>query len=84
MAKRGGSRISAGRMKKYEKRMKKIFFTFLDSVILLSFTLSVYFTYFQDYTRTILFLSIGCLLLMFFIVRGVLKSTKNPILTSPF
>jgi len=59
------------------KRRKKLFFTFLDSVILLSFSLSIYFTYFQDYTRTILFLSIGFLLLMFFIVRGIIKTTKS-------
>jgi len=59
------------------KRMKKLFFTFLDAIILLSFGLSVYFTYLLDYTRTILFLAIGCLLLMFFIVRGILKSTGD-------
>jgi len=60
-----------------EDRIKKLFFTFLDSIILLSFGLSIYFTYIQDYIRTILFLAIGCLLLMFFIVRGILKSTGD-------
>jgi hypothetical protein len=79
MVERGGKshRNMRTRAVRYEKRMKKLFFAFLDSVILLSFSLSVYSTYFQDYTRTILFLSIGCLLLMFFIVRGILKGTKK-------
>jgi hypothetical protein len=79
MAKRGGVFRNAPRIgsEKYIKVMKKLFFTFLDSLILLSFALSVYFTYFQDYTRTILFMAIGCLLLMFFIVRGILKTAKS-------
>ena len=78
MAKRGGRRsIWKFNKERDLKKVKKLFFTLLDSIILLSFSLSIYFTYFQDYTRTILFLSIGCLLLMFFIVRGILKSNKN-------
>jgi hypothetical protein len=59
-----------------KKKAKKLFFTFLDSVILLSFGLAIYFTLMQDYVRTILFLVLGTLLLMFFIVRGILKTTK--------
>ena len=54
-------------------KTKKLFFTFLDAIILLCFALAVYFTLVEDYTRTILFLVIGTLLLMFFIVRGVAK-----------
>jgi hypothetical protein len=79
MAKRGGKSPAGGGFgtEKYRRTIKKLFFTFLDAVILLSFSLSVYFTYVQDYTRTILFLSTGCMLLMFFIVRGIIKSTKN-------
>jgi hypothetical protein len=78
MAKRGGN-LSMWRFNKKRdlKRIKKLFFTFLDSLVLLSFALSVYFTYLQDYTRTILFLSVGFLLLLFFIVRGIVKSTKS-------
>jgi hypothetical protein len=78
MVKRGGKspRNLGVKIWKYDKRTKKLLFTFLDAVILLSFSLAVYFTYFQDYTRTILFLSLGCLLLMFFIVRGILETTK--------
>jgi len=78
MDKRGG-RKSIWRFNKKRdlKRIKKLFFTFLDSIVLLSFALSVYFTYFGDYTKTILFLSIGFLLLMFFIVRGIIKSAKS-------
>jgi len=78
MAKRGGSKnIWKFNKKRDLKRVKKLFFAFLDSVILLSFSLSVYFTYLQDYTRTILFMSIGFLLLIFFIVRGIFKASKS-------
>ena len=58
------------------EKLKKLFFTFMDSIILLSFALSVYFTLTKDYMRTILSMSIGVLLLMFFIIRGVLKTTR--------
>lgn len=59
------------------KKVKKLIFTLLDSVILLSFSSSIYFTYLGDYTKTILLLSLGCLLLMFFIVRGIIKSSRS-------
>jgi len=54
-------------------KTKKLFYTFLDAIILICFALAVYFTLIEDYERTILFLVIGTLLLMFFIVRGVAK-----------
>jgi predicted membrane channel-forming protein YqfA (hemolysin III family) len=60
-----------------EKKVRKLFFTFLDSIVLISFSFSVYFTYLKDYTRTILFLCLGCLLLLFFIVRGLLKHHRE-------
>jgi hypothetical protein len=60
-----------------ERKIRKLFFTFLDSIVLISFSFSVYFTYMKDYTRTILFLCLGCLLLLFFIVRGLLKHHKD-------
>jgi Cu/Ag efflux pump CusA len=56
-----------------ERRIKRIFFTLLDALILIAFIFAIYFTYYQDYVRTILFLSLGILLLMFFIVRGELR-----------
>lgn len=56
-----------------ERKVRKLFFTFLDSIVLISFSFSVYFTYIKDYTRAILFLCLGCLLLLFFIIRGLLK-----------
>ena len=59
------------------KTATKLFFTFLDAFILFSFGLSVYFTFVQDYTRTILFMVIGTLGLLFFIVRGLLKAHKK-------
>lgn len=60
-----------------ERKIRKLFFTFLDSIVLISFSFSVYFTYMKDYTRTILFLCLGCLLLLFFIVRGLLKHHRD-------
>jgi len=81
MAKRGGKRsIWKFNKERDLKRVKKLFFTLLDSIILLSFSLSIYFTYFQDYIRTILFLCLGFLLLMFFIVRGIIKASRNEFL----
>jgi len=63
---------------KIEKsKAKKLFFAFLDAVILLSFSLAVYFTLIQDYMRTILCMSLGTLFLMFFIVRGILKAHRK-------
>jgi hypothetical protein len=60
-----------------ERRVKRVFFTFLDALILISFIFAIYFTYVQDYTRTILFLSVGIMLLMFFILRSALKKRKK-------
>ncbi len=60
-----------------ERKVRKLFFTFLDSIVLISFSFSVYFTYIKDYTRTILFLCLGCLVLLFFIVRGLLKHHRE-------
>jgi Ca2+/Na+ antiporter len=59
--------------KNEKKKTKKLFFAFLDAITLLSFSLAVYFTLIQDYMRTILCMSLGTLLLMFFIVMGILK-----------
>jgi len=55
------------------KKAKRTFFIFLDLVILVAFSLSIYFTLIMDYTKTILFLVIGTLLLSFFIIRGIMR-----------
>ena len=68
MVKRGSEKIILEK-----KKLKGLFFTFLDAIILLSFSFAVYFTLIQDYMRTILFLVLGTLFLMFFIVRGILR-----------
>jgi len=60
-----------------KEKAKHLFLAFLDAVILLSFSLSVYFTLVQDYMRTILFMSLGTLFLMFFIIRGILRANKK-------
>ena len=58
---------------KIKKTNKKIFFTFLDAIILVCFTLAVYFSLVKDYVQTTIFLAMGTLLLIFFIVRGVAR-----------
>jgi len=59
------------------KKIKRIFFTFLDIIILCSFSLCLYFTYFEDYTKTILFLVVGAMLLLFFIIRTALRKHRR-------
>jgi len=55
------------------KRAKRIFYIFLDIIILSAFILALYFTYFEDYTKVILCLVTGSLIFMYFIVRGILR-----------
>jgi hypothetical protein len=55
------------------RNAKRIFFIFLDVVILVAFSLSIYFTLIMDYTRVILFLVMGSLLLLYFIIRKLVK-----------
>ena len=59
------------------KMIKRIFYVFLDIIILLSFLLSLYFTYIQNYVKTILFLATGSLLLIFFVLGRIFKDKKK-------
>lgn len=69
--------ISSKQKEEYESRkIKRFFFILFDIVILISFVLALFFTYLQDYTKTILFLIIGGLLLLYFIVREALRKKK--------
>jgi len=58
------------------RNAKRIFFIFLDIIILVSFALAIYFTLIMDYTRVILFLVLGSLLLLFFIMRKLVKQKR--------
>lgn len=58
------------------RRTKRIFYILLDVVLLASFSLSLYATYLQDYMRTVLFLIIGSLLLIFFVLKRAFKRRK--------
>jgi len=64
-------------MKKHDefksRAAKRIFFIFLDVVILVAFSLAIYFTLIMDYTKVILFLVMGSMLLLFFIIRKLVK-----------
>lgn len=81
MAKRG-KRVSKPKnnlvaMKKKDefksRTAKRIFFIFLDVIILIAFSLSIYFTLIMDYTKVILFLVMGSMLLLYFIIRKLVK-----------
>lgn len=52
---------------------KRIFFIFLDMVILIAFSLAIYFTLVMDYMKVILFLVMGSLLLLYFIIRKLVR-----------
>jgi hypothetical protein len=58
----------------YSKKVKRTFYIFLDVILLASFSLALYSTYVKDYTRTILFLAMGTLLLIFFIIKKAFKA----------
>ena len=84
MVKRGGRRISKQEItmlkqkEEYESdRVKRVFYIFLDILILVSFSLALYATYFQDYTKTVMFLAAGGLLLIFFILKRCLKKKRR-------
>jgi len=70
-------RILEQKQENQSKMIKRTFYTIFDVIILFSFSLSLYFTYFQDYTKTILFLVIGSLLLIFFSLKEILKVKDN-------
>lgn len=58
------------------RRAKRIFYIFLDIILLSAFALSLYATYLQDYIRTVLFLIIGSLLLIFFVLKRAFKKKR--------
>lgn len=59
------------------KKAKRAFFIILDVITLSAFVLSLYYTYFREYTQTIIFLSIGTLILMYFLIRGALRKNEK-------
>ena len=74
---RGGknkrTKVKLNNEEKKSKLIKRAFYVFLDIITLISFSLSLYFTCAEDYTKTILFLVIGTLLLLFFITKKAFK-----------
>jgi len=58
------------------KKAKRAFYIILDIITLSAFILALYYTYFEDYTKVIIFLSVGTLILMYFIVRAVLRKRR--------
>ena len=59
---------------RYEgKKRRRMFFSFLDIIIIVSFGAAIYSAYIRDYQNAIWFMAIGFLPLVYFIVRRILK-----------
>lgn len=58
------------------KRGRRLF-NFLDLIIVVSFGLAIYSVYISNYKNAILFLIIGSVPLIYFILRRVLKNKKK-------
>jgi hypothetical protein len=76
---RKSTRASYDHEDKKSREIKRVFYIFLDIITLMSFSLSLYSICVKDYTKTILYLAIGTLLLIFFIIKKAFKtiSKKN-------
>jgi len=59
------------------KKAKRAFYIILDIITLSAFVLALYYTYFEEYTKVILFLVTGTVILMYFIVRAVLRKKRR-------
>jgi len=59
-----------------ERRRRRMWFTFLDIIIIVAFALAIYSIYAKQYINMVLFVIIGAIPLVYFIVRRVLKN-KN-------
>ncbi len=55
------------------RNIKRTFYMFLDLVLLISFALSLYSIYLENYIQTILFLIVGSLLLLFFTLKRAFR-----------
>jgi len=60
-----------------DRKRRRVLFTFLDIIIVVAFALAIYSVYKSNYTNAILFLIIGTVPLIYFIVRRVLKDKKK-------
>lgn len=58
------------------RNIKRIFYIFLDLVLLVSFALALYSIYSMNYSQTILFLIVGCLLLLYFTLKRAFRRKK--------
>jgi len=63
---------------KYEgRKRRRMLFTLLDIIIIVSFGLAIYSVYVSDYINAILFLIIGSLPLAYFIIRRTLRDKQR-------
>jgi len=60
-----------------DRKRRRMLFNFLDIVIVLAFALAIYSVYVANYTNAVLFLIIGGVPLIYFIVRRVLRDKSK-------
>lgn len=60
-----------------DKKRRRMLFTLLDIIIIISFGLSIYLFYNENYLKAILFLVIASIPLAYFIIRRILKNKKK-------
>lgn len=63
--------------KRDDKRRRRRLFNLLDIIILVGFVLAIYSVYVTEYIKAILFLIIGSVPLIYFLIRRVLKNKKR-------
>ena len=60
-----------------DRKRRRTFFNLLDFIIIIAFGLAIYSAYNSSYVNAILFLVIGGLPLVYFIIRRILKKKKK-------
>ena len=68
--------MKAERSERRENR-RRLFFTILDLIVIISFALAIYSVYNMEYLKGLMFVIIGSLPLAYFIIRRVLKKQKS-------
>lgn len=59
------------------RKRRRLLFTLLDIIMILSFILAIYFVYQSEFLKGIIFLIIAAIPLAYFIIRRILKNNKS-------
>jgi len=68
--------IMKGQERYESKKRRRAFFTLLDSIIIVAFGFAIYSIYVGNYLNAILFMVVGFLPLLYFIIRRILRKGK--------